>query len=178
MVAKQSKIAHRLALILVVLIPLIALYPIVQTFSDWIAVSRILDSRGAGAISRSYDWIVWADNDGSIEATYVHPSSPAANAGLRKGDSFYMLDFQQYFNAEDLPGLTESRRAGVMLNYTVIRGTEQVDSSFPITRYPTFLYPTSATLWNTEIQTKFLPIPKTAGQKAISLDGSGREQRP
>ncbi|NNE36340.1 MAG: PDZ domain-containing protein, partial [Rhodothermales bacterium] len=143
----ESTLAARLATILVVLIPLLALYPIVQTLSDWIAVSRVIDSPRVGAASRAYDWIVWEDDDGAIEASYVHPSSPAAKAGLRRGDSFYMLDYQQYFNAKDLSSVTVGRNPGTTLNYTVQRGTEQIDTSFKITRYPTFLYPTSATLW-------------------------------
>lgn len=143
----KSKLTDRLATVLVLIVPLLALYPIVQTFSDWITVSRVVDSPRLDAMSRAYDWIVWQDNDGLIEAAYVHPASPAAKAGLRDGDAFYMLDYQQYFNANNLSSVTESRRPGSDLRYTVLRGSEHIDTTFKITRYPTFLYPTSATLW-------------------------------
>ncbi|MEZ4696003.1 MAG: histidine kinase [Rhodothermales bacterium] len=143
----KTVLRWRLAHLMILVMPFVALYPVIRTMADWVTVSRVTNSRGLGAMTRAYDWISWQDEDGSIRAEYVHPSGPAARAGIEAGDIFYLLDFQQYFNALDLTLATEGLKPGSTVEYTVVRGTRHLDATFPTTRYPTFLYPTSGTLW-------------------------------
>ncbi len=132
--------------------PLVALVPLVLTGLDWLRVSSLTaDSEVEVSYARSFDWIVWEDRDGLIRAEYVFPSGPAAAAGVRVGDVFYMLDMQQYFDAETLQRAVEGIPPGDRVSYMLLRGGDHVRATVEVTRYPTFLYPLSPGLWRFSI---------------------------
>ncbi|MBO6576031.1 MAG: histidine kinase [Rhodothermales bacterium] len=97
--------------------------------------------------AESFDWVIWDDSDGQIEARYVFPGSPAAESGLQPGDRFYMLDNTQYFSADDLRDAVRGARPGRVLTYMVAREGDYEVIQVTATRYPTFLYPRSGALW-------------------------------
>jgi GAF domain-containing protein len=126
---------------------LLALYPIVRTIVDWVQVYRVIATPRVDASVRSYDWIEWEDDEGIIYARYVFPSGPASEAGVQRGDIFYLLDYQQYFTGADLRMAIEGVPPGTTVQYAAVRGDDNIDLRVSLTRYPTFLYPLSATLW-------------------------------
>ena len=97
--------------------------------------------------AESFDWVIWDDSDGQIEARFVFPSGPAAEGGMQNGDRFYMLDNLQYFAADDLRDAVRGAGPGRTLTYLVERGGTYHDVDVTFTRYPTFLYPRSQYLW-------------------------------
>ena len=135
---------------LVWLTPLLALIPLGQMASDWVEVYRVT-ATWPRAMPHSFDWVVWKDADDGIRADYVFPHGPAAEAGIREGDEFYMLEGLQYFSAEDLRGATQGIEPGQVRTYYVIRNDEVRTAPVRFTRYPTFLYPLSAALWRFSI---------------------------
>ena len=64
--------------------------------------------------AKGSDWVVLEEMDDGITASYVFPNGPGDRGGLQQGDRFYMLEYQQFFDSEDLknalagikPGLT------------------------------------------------------------------------
>lgn len=132
---------------LLLLVPLIALIPVARMSTDWLTVSRIINSPILQTPTRAYDWVVWQELDGLITAKYVFPRGPSERAGLQEGDVFYELDYQQYFNAEDLRRAIEGIKPGTTAVYSVIRKSEFLEIPVQFTQYPTFLYPFSSTLW-------------------------------
>lgn len=142
-----SEKTPRLPAILIVVVSIAALYPIARTVFDWFEVYRVLNTPRVDAGVRSYDWIEWEDDDGLISARYVHPNGPAAHGGAMEGDVFYLLDYQQYFMIADLTHAIEGVAPGTTVRYTVVRGDQTVEYDVTLTRYPTFLYPLSVTLW-------------------------------
>ncbi len=132
---------------MVVLLPLVALFSLGRTVADWAQVVQVAGS-AAEAPARSFDGVVWEeDEDGVITAAYVFPQSPAARAGLRAGDVFYMLSYQQYFNVEDVQAAVGSIPPGNTRAYYVRRGEQFAEARVTFTRYPPFLYPLSNALW-------------------------------
>jgi len=102
------------------------------------------------ASSSSFDWIVWEDQEAEVRATYVFPHGPAAKAGIEVNDAFFMLDGFQYFNAEDLDGAMKGTLPGQERTFYLMRGADGdhlITAPVRFTRYPTFLYPLSAALW-------------------------------
>ena len=97
--------------------------------------------------SRSSDWIVWSDVDGAITATYVFPTGPGYEAGIRNGDVLFLWDNQQYFDAEDLKNAIAFLPPGKERTYLVTRGAEYEEVTVALARHPTFLYPRSEALW-------------------------------
>ncbi|MFT4605748.1 MAG: two-component system LytT family sensor kinase [Rhodothermales bacterium] len=97
--------------------------------------------------AEAFDWVVWDDADGQIEAQFVFPSGPAALGGMLEGDSFYMLDNIQYFTVEDLRDAVRGAGPGRSMDYLVERGGAYHEIDVRITRFPTFLYPRSQILW-------------------------------
>ena len=140
-----------IARFLVLLIPFLALIPIGRIASDWVEVSRIIAEPTVQADTHGFDWVLWAEDDGVITASYVFPEGPAAEAGIRQGDAFYMLEYQQYFNADDLMRAIEGIAPGSVRTFSVQRGGDFLETKVRIRRYPTFLYPLSSTLWNFSI---------------------------
>ncbi len=133
--------------LLIYLAPLTALIPVAQVIVDWMEVSRMIESPGVEVPVRGYDWITWQEENGLISASHVFPRSPAARAGIQKGDVFFQLNYQQYFNAEDLMHAIAGVSPGDGYVYSLIREGQALDVYVPATRYPVFLYPLSGTLW-------------------------------
>lgn len=135
--------------VLVPLMALAALVPVVRLGADWVTVSRVgLTVQPAGG---GYDWVLWQEDDGVIRASYVHPDGTAAAAGIREGDIFFMLEYQQLFFIDALKGAVASIQPGSQRTYSVQRGGEIVEADVTFTRYPTFLYPLSGALWQFSI---------------------------
>ncbi|GIV60359.1 MAG: hypothetical protein KatS3mg043_1448 [Rhodothermaceae bacterium] len=141
---------RRMAGLLVAVAPLVALIPLGRMAVDWVAVHRVTGTWPTAA-PHSYAWIVWEDADDGIRATYVFPRGPAAEAGLREGDVFYMLEGLQYFSAEDLKSATQRIEPGQVRTYYVIRDGRVITAPVRFTPYPTFLYPLSSALWHFSI---------------------------
>ena len=128
---------------------LLALVPLGRMAADWIEVSRAVNGPVfLEAPARSFDGVVWEEDDGAIVAAYVFPGGPAAETGIKAGDLFYMLEFQQYFNARDLQQAIEGIPPGQTRTYYVRRGQQFEEVRVTLARYPTFLYPLSEALWH------------------------------
>jgi S1-C subfamily serine protease len=54
----------------------------------------------------------------------VVPNSPAANAGIRRGDVIVQIDNKAITTAEQLQGVVEDSRLGEMLQVKVQRGNQ------------------------------------------------------
>ena len=145
---KRFKIIARLVLVLT---PLLALIPVGRIAMDWMQVSRMVAAPAVQADAQGFDWVLWQEQSGVITASYVFPTGPAARAGIRAGDAFYMLEYQQYFNAGDLMRAIEGIKPGSIQTYSVQRGDNIVEARVRIKRYPTFLYPLSSSLWHFSI---------------------------
>ncbi len=129
------------------LTPLVAMVPLVRVASDWMTMSRMTQAFSFEPVDRGYDWVEWQEQDGLIRARYLHPRGPAAQVGLQSGDVFHQLDFQQYFNVEDLRQAIEGVPPGSQAVYTVMRGDELLQVAVTFSHDPTFLYPHSGSLW-------------------------------
>jgi signal transduction histidine kinase len=125
-----------------------ALIPLARLVTDWVEVSRMLAGSSVEVSGRGFDWVQWQEDDGVIYASYVLQHGPAYEGGIRDGDVFFMLEYQQYFNADDLKSAIEGIEPGATRSYFVQRGGEFIEAEVHFTRYPTFLYPLSATLWH------------------------------
>lgn len=108
----------------------------------------MLSGSGVQISGRGFDWVQWQEDDGIIHASFVLPHGPAYVGGIREGDVFFMLEYQQYFNAEDLKSAIDGIEPGATRAYFVQRGGEFIEANVRFTRYPTFLYPLSSTLWH------------------------------
>lgn len=149
-----TECVNRLILIgrlLVLLAPAIALIPLGRMVADWVEVASMLPEAMGSAPAGGFDWVLWQEEDGAVTATYVFPRGPAAEAGLQEGDVFYMLEYQQYFNADDLKQAIEGIEPGTRRTFVVQRGGDLVEATVELTRYPTFLYPLSEGLWRFSI---------------------------
>lgn len=125
-----------------------ALIPLARLVADWFEVNRMLTGTTVQVSGRGFDWVMWQEDEGVIRAAHVLPQGPAAEGGIRAGDVFFMLEYQQYFNAEDLVRAIEGIRPGETRKYYVQRDAQFVEVDVQFTRYPTFLYPLSSTLWH------------------------------
>ena len=143
----------QIAPIVVIILPLLVLQPIGQILYEWIEFSRIVPREAIYVSERGFDWVFWQDAGGPIEAAYVLPTGPARDAGLQRGDVFFSLDNQQYFNAEQLRQAIDGIKPGSIHTFVVLRGEERnvLQINVQFTRYPTFLYPLSASLWRFSI---------------------------
>ena len=132
--------------VILVLIPMLALLPFGRLMADWVAFVRIVEVPLPQLPPRGFDWVRWQDRDGEIEAVFVDPRGTAYQEGLREGATLFQLDFQQYFSADDVKHVIE-RSLGSTLAYEVTQDDEELIFEIAITRYPTFLYPLSGSLW-------------------------------
>ncbi|HEX7071396.1 MAG TPA: histidine kinase [Rhodothermales bacterium] len=143
----MSRRAQFIAYAFVALAPIVALIPPGHVAIDWIRMTRVAPASGFEPIERGYDWVEWSEHDGLIRADYVFPKGPASDAGLREGDVFHELNFQQYFTAEDLKQAIAGVRPGSTAVYTVMQGDQLLQLDVRFSRDPTFLYPLSSRLW-------------------------------
>lgn len=128
------------------LVVLLTLWPVGRmAYDGW----RLMQLVGVlpEAPPRGFDWVLWQEREGRIVAAYVFPQSPAARAGVKVGDVFYLLDFQQFFNVEDLKRAIDGLAPGSVHTYALFRDGNYVEVRVRFTRYPTFIYPLSAPLW-------------------------------
>ncbi len=132
--------------ILLLLISITALLPFGRLVVDWATFVRVVNVELAQLPPRGFDWVRWQDRDGEIVAAYVDPRGTAYKAGLREGATLFQVDFQQYFSAEDVKRIVE-RSPGSAMMYEVTQDDEEQIFEIAITRYPTFLYPLSKSLW-------------------------------
>lgn len=137
----------QIARVLVWIAAFTALIPLGRLVADWVQVNRMLTGTTVEMSARGFDWVVWQENDGIIFASYVLPHGPAYEGGIRENDVFFMLEYQQYFNADDLKRAIEGIEPGATRTYFVQRDGEFIEADVRFTRYPTFLYPLSGTLW-------------------------------
>lgn len=139
----------RLASLVLFLVVLLALAPVGRLGYDWWTVRGYLAGASAPPMesAEGSDWVEWDDVDGHIEAAWVFPGGPGADAGIRPGDRFYMLEYQQFFDVSDLRNAIRSIGAGKERNYLLERDGEYVAASVRLSRFPTFLYPRSVALW-------------------------------
>ena len=135
------------ARILVVIVPLVALLPLVRVAADWAELSRVLPDAVLPAAPKGFDWVLWQDEEGLIVASYVFPGGPADHAGIQAGDVFYSLEYQQYFNADDVKRAIEGIPPGESRSYQLMRDGRFTEVPVTLTRYPTFIYPLSTTIW-------------------------------
>ena len=93
------KTARLISQIVLLLAALLALIPVSQAAMDWWEVTQYRDVIGLSIKpgARGSDWVVWEDDDGVITAEHVFPNGPGFIGGIREGDRFYMLDYQQFF---------------------------------------------------------------------------------
>lgn len=138
---------NRIVIIVLTLVSLVALYPLARVGLDWFQVYRVFDTESTSTPVRAFDWVVWSDDDGPIEADFVFRSGPAARAGIQSGDMFYMLDGKQYFTASNLRRAIDGVSPGETLEYAVRNDLSNYEVDVSVTRYPSFLYPLSGTLW-------------------------------
>ncbi|MDX1418912.1 MAG: histidine kinase [Rubricoccaceae bacterium] len=125
---------------------LLALAPFGRLVADWVEYARVVQVPLEPLPPRGFDWVRWEDRDGEIVAIYVHAGGTAHAEGRRGGGALFQLEFQQFFSADDVKRVVE-RSPGMTLTYEVLQGGELRTLDIPVTRYPTFLYPLSATLW-------------------------------
>lgn len=128
------------------LVALLTLWPVGRIAYDGWRLVRLVGVLPE-APPRGFDWVVWQEREGRIVAAYVFPQSPAAQAGIKAGDVFYLLDFQQFFNVEDLKRAIDGLAPGSVHTYALFRDGNYLELRVRFTRYPTFLYPLSASLW-------------------------------
>ena len=133
----------RLAVVFTVLL---ALDPFGRLVADWVEYARVVRVPLEPLPPRGFDWVRWEDRDGEIVAAYVHPGGTAYEAGIREGAKLFQLEYQQFFSADDVKRVVE-RSPGMTLAYEVTQGDELRTFEVRVTRYPTFLYPLSASLW-------------------------------
>ena len=143
----------QIAPIVVIVLPFIVLQPIGQVLFEWFEYSRIVPLDPLDVSEQGFDWVFWDDTNGPIQADYVLPSGPASRSGLRRGDIFFSLDDQQYFNVEELREAIDGISPGSEHTFVILRGEERsaVSLNIVFTRYPTFLYPFSESLWRFSI---------------------------
>ena len=147
----------------IVVAALLALLPLGRMAADWVRVNRVVSQTDGklppqlnippltDAPPRGYDWVSWKEEDGLIHAAFVFHRPGQSEPVLREGDIFLLLDYQPYFTQEDLQQAIEGIPPGSVRTYTVRRGDEQLYIDVRFTRYPTFLYPLSPSLWQFSI---------------------------
>jgi two-component system, LytTR family, sensor kinase len=143
------KTARLISQIVLLLAALLALIPVSQAAMDWWEVTQYRDVIGLSIKpgARGSDWVVWEDDDGVITAEHVFPNGPGFIGGIREGDRFYMLDYQQFFDSEDLKNAISGIKPGATRSFLVVRDDQILDLPVTIERHPTFLYPRSSGVW-------------------------------
>ena len=126
-----------------------ALYPMISAVIDWqeIAKYQADDGYAMEPSARGSDWIVWTESEEGIIAGYVFPNGPGDRGGIKQGDRFYMLEYQQFFDSEDLKNALAGIKPGLTRSYVVVRNEEILSLNVTSERHPTFLYPRSLGVW-------------------------------
>ncbi len=127
----------------------LALLPVATIVQNWMEIAEF---EGGGALlqkpsARGSDWVVWDDIDGSITAAYVFPTGPGSEGGIQRGDQFYSLEYNQYFNADDLHHAIAGIKPGLTRSFLLVRDGRFEEVSVTFERLPTFLYPRSTIVW-------------------------------
>src|SRR5690606_36804445 len=135
----------------VVLVPLVSLLMLGRLVADWAEVARVTGEAPGPSAPRGFDWVQWEDRDGEIVAAYVYPGGTAFAAGLREDAVLFHLEFQKFFSADDVKRAVEDVRPGDVLVYDVVQHGQAQSFEIAITRYPTFLYPLSGSLWQSSL---------------------------
>ncbi len=133
--------------LLVAVAAVLSLLPLARLGAAWWDTTQTLGIELGETPPRGTAGVRWTDTDEGIVAASVFRSGPAYEAGLRDGDRLTALDFQTYFQAEDVQRSIE-RATGVTLAITALRDGETLQVDIPVARDPTFLYAFSAALWN------------------------------
>ena len=128
---------------------LLALLPVVTIVQNWMEIAEF---EGGGALlqkpsARGSDWVVWDDIDGSITAAFVFPTGPGSKGGIQRGDQFYSLEYNQYFNADDLHHAIAGIKPGLTRSFQLFRDGRFEEVSVTFERLPAFLYPRSTIVW-------------------------------
>src|SRR5690606_36325602 len=87
--------------ILIVIAVLMALVPLARLVADWVEVTQVMGITTVDRTARGFDWAVWGDDDGLITVQFAFERR-TDEVQLQAGDVFFQLDYQQYFNVEDL----------------------------------------------------------------------------
>jgi two-component system, LytTR family, sensor kinase len=121
----------------------------IQAVRDWQEIARyqLDDGFSIEPSAKGSDWVVWEEMDDGITASYVFPNGPGDRGGLQQGDRFYMLEYQQFFDSEDLKNALAGIKPGLTRRYDVVRDGELVNVDVTFERHPTFLYPRSPGVW-------------------------------
>lgn len=136
-----------LFVLLTAVAPLVALYPLARVQAEWQRVRTETPEAITRMTARGYDWVRWEDQNGQIVADYVFPGGPAAEAGIETGDVFLSLEGQILFDVHDLERVVAGLAPGTRVAIEVVRDGAPQTVDVPITRYPTFVYPLSRSLW-------------------------------
>ena len=132
---------------LVALVPMARLAIDLRTWSRYMAEFPELAVSTPNRTAEGFDWVWWVEADGQIEASWVFPTGPGDRGGIRAGDRFFMLEFTQYFDVDDLRQAIGGTSPGESRTYVVEREGTHVEAVVHLGRYPTFLYPRSGALW-------------------------------
>ncbi|MEM7789013.1 MAG: histidine kinase [Bacteroidota bacterium] len=124
---------------------LLSLLPLVQLGAMWVEYESVIGLPLQETPPRGFDGVRWADRDGVV-AEYVFPRSPGAEAGVLPGDRLLSIDTLPVDSAA-VAEVQVDRATGTVLSYALDREGTPVEVAVRITRFPTLLYPLSATLW-------------------------------
>lgn len=140
---------RRIAQIALVIAAIISLFPVVQSVITWQEIAKYQQDDGFALkpTAKGSDWVVWEDLDGSITATYVFPNGPGDKGGIQNQDTFYMLEYQQFFDSEDLKNAIAGIEPGSTRSFVVVRNGALITVDVTFERHPTFLYPKSPGVW-------------------------------
>lgn len=140
---------RRISQIALLLAALLSLWPVIQSVRTWQEIAKYQQDDGFAIkpTAKGSDWVVWEDFEGSITASYVFPNGPGDKGGIKNGDTFYLLEYQQFFDAEDLKNAIAGIEPGSTRSFAVVRNGALLTVNVTFERHPTFLYPRSPGVW-------------------------------
>ena len=138
--------SHWLARLGAVVAVALSLLPLVQLGVMWLEYEAVIGLPLQETPPRGFDGVRWADTPDGVEAEYVFPRSPAAEADVRPGDRLRSIDTLPIRLAEEAERQVD-RATGTVLTYAIDRGGAGTEAAVRVARFPTFLYPLSGALW-------------------------------